>query len=453
MRERVWFDAATLYMQEAELPRARSAFMQAVLAGVGGPSGLAAARRVLDLEVDPGDPEVIAPALALIAWADPEPTLRQSAARRLLALHASAPQDDERLVVALRALASANDESTSWLMALRERDPRRAVELCRGVLEDDPSSPEWLARLDDWLGDRESAADRLARYEAALAHASTPERKVALTRTIAALRRDALRGPPRRHRRVAARLASRSPRDREATEAIVAASAKIDESGVFAAIVRARPSLRGRDRHEVTLRLARAHARQGDKAAAVALCRELLDDSSVTPATLQAIAEIAHDEDDPILHRSALELLVRAGIGDSKRRALERLGDFQFTQLRDPRAAAESWRPAAQMCEASPAEQAHAQSLYERVLEALPDDRDAAQRLVGLYRQSSDWAKLPGVLRVLVRTDLAEEGPVAPAPRPREERDSKRGPSTSTSRSSTKSSPARSPTPRSALAP
>ncbi len=410
VRERVWFDAATLYMQEAELPRARSAFMQAVLAGVGGPSGLAAARRVLDLEVDPGDPEVIAPALALIAWADPEPTLRQSAARRVLALHARTPQEDARLVVALRALAGANDESTSWLSALRERDPRRAVELCRGVLEDDPSSPEWLARLDEWLGDRESPSDRLARYEAAFAHASTPERKIALTRTMASLRGDALADLPAT---IDAwqRVLAEKPGDREATEAIVAASAKIDDGDVFAAIVRARPSLRGRDRHEVTLRVARAQARQGDKAAAVALCREVLDDPTATPATLQAIAEIAHEEDDPILHRSALELLVRAGIGDSKRRALERLGDFQFTQLRDPRAASESWRSAALMCEASPAEQAHAQGLYERVIEALPDDRDAAQRLVGLYRQASDWAKLPGVLRVLVRTDLAEEGP------------------------------------------
>jgi lipopolysaccharide biosynthesis regulator YciM len=410
VRERVWFDAATLYMQEAELPRARSAFMQAVLAGVGGPSGLAAARRVLDLEVDPGDPEVVAPALALIAWADPQPTLRQSAARRLLALHASAPQENERLVVALRALASANDESASWLSALRERDPKRAIELCRGLLEDDPSSPEWLTQLDEWLGDREPAVDRLARYEAALAHATTPERKVALTRTIAALRRDVLEDLPAAIDAWQRVLVER-PADREATEAIVAASAQLEDGEVFAAIVRARAVLRGRDRHEVTLRVARLQARSGDRAAAVALCRELLDDASVTPATLQAIAEVAHDEDDPILHRSALELLVRAGIGDSKRRALERLGDFQFAQLRDPRAAAESWRSAAQMSEAASTDQGHALGLYERVLEALPDDRDAAQRLVALYRQSNDWAKLPGVLRVLVRTDLAEEGP------------------------------------------
>ncbi len=409
VRERIWFDAATLYMQEAELPRARSAFMQSVLAGVGGPSGLAAARRVLDLEVDPGDPEVIAPALALISWADPEPTLRHSAARRLLALHASAPQDDARLVVALRALA-AHDESGGWLASLRERDPGRSIELCRGVLEADPSSPEWLARLDDWLGESDPAADRLARYEAALEHAAAPERKVALTRTIAALRRDALEDLPGA---IDAwqRVLLENPVDREATDAIVAASSKMADAAVYAAVVRARPALRGRERHEVTLRVARVLAREGDKAGAVALCRELLDEASIGPSILQAIAELAHDEDDPLLHRSALELLVRSATGDAKRRALERLGDFQFAQLRDPRAAAESWRPAAQMCEASPAEQAHAQGLYERVLEALPDDRDAAHRLTALYRQAADWAKLPGVLRVLIRTDLSEEKP------------------------------------------
>jgi golgin subfamily B member 1 len=410
VRERIWFDAATLYLQEAELPRARSAFMQAVLAGVGGTAGLAAARRVLDLEVDPGDPDVVGPALALIAWADPEPTLRQSAARRLLALHKRASQDDARLTVALRALASRSDEATIWLASLRERDPRRAVDLCRGVLEGDPSSPEWLARLDEWLGGGEPPRDRLTRYEAALEHASAPERKVALWRTIAALRRNALDDLPGAIAAWQGVLAE-SPADREATEAIVAASTKIEDGEVFAAVSRARPSLRGRERHEVTLRLARALARQGDGGAALALCRELLEESGLSSSILQAVAEIAHEEDDAVVHRSALELLVRASSGEGKRRALERLGDLQFAPLRDPRAAAESWRSAAQMCDAAPAEQAHAQGLYERVLEALPEDHDAAQRLTALYRQSGDWAKLPGVLRVLVRTDLAEQGP------------------------------------------
>ena len=134
---------------------------------MGGPSGLAAARRVLDLEVEPGDPDVVAPALALISWADPEPTLRQAAARRVLALHASAPQDDERLIVALQPSRAP----TRRRLARRRcagAIPRAPSSFAAGVLEADPSSPEWLHRLDGLLANAKPAAKRLARYEAAL---------------------------------------------------------------------------------------------------------------------------------------------------------------------------------------------------------------------------------------------------------------------------------------------
>ncbi len=90
------------------------------------------------------------------------------------------------------------------------------------------------------------------------------------------------------------------------------------------------------------------------------------------------------------------------GDEESRKKALERLGDFQFAQLGDHRAAAESWRPAARMYEAAPAEKEQAQVLYERVLEAIPNDRDAAGRLAAIYAEASEWAKLPAVLRVLV---------------------------------------------------
>jgi golgin subfamily B member 1 len=351
IRERVWFDAATLYLQEAELPQARSAFMQAVLAGAGGKAGLAAAKRVLDLESEPGDPDVVAPALALIAKAHPDSAAREDAARRLLALHLVTPQENARLTTALHALGESPEEAIAWVASLRERDPDRAVALCRAALESDPSAPGWLGQLDQWLGDDEPLEERVARYEAALAHETTPGRRLSLLRTTASIRRV---------------------------------------------------------RHDLTLRTARSLSRQGDRAEAVAMCRELLDDPSASPATLQAVAEIAHDEEDNDLYRATLELMVRTGTADAKRRALERLGDFQFAQLRDPQAAAESWRPAALMCDASPAEQAQAQALFERVLEALPDDRDAALRLSDIYRLSSDWAKLPRVLRVLIRTEPGE---------------------------------------------
>jgi len=87
-RERIGFDLATLYLQEGELKQAREAFLQVVLFGGGGPPALAAARRLLDLESDPGDPEIAGAALKLIAGAAPDATDRKEAATQLLILRA-----------------------------------------------------------------------------------------------------------------------------------------------------------------------------------------------------------------------------------------------------------------------------------------------------------------------------------------------------------------------------
>jgi DNA-binding SARP family transcriptional activator len=408
VRERIWYDAATLYMQEAELPQARSAFMQSVLAGAGGAAGLAAARRVLDLDVEPHDPDVAAPALAFIAAVEPDEAARHDAARRLLAMHPTTALDDERLAVALQALPAA--ESIAWLSTLRARDPERATSLGRAAIEADPSGAAWLETLDAWLAG-EPPADRIARYEAALAHAATPDRRVPILRTLAALRRESPGDLPAAVQ-IWQQLLAEDPSDREAIEGLLAASTKLDDGGAaLAAVAQARPALRGRARHDVTVRTARALSRQGRGAEAVAMCRELMEDPGVASAVLQAVAEIAHDEDDAPLHAAALGLLVNAASPESKPKALERMGDFQIAQLRDPRAAAESWRAAAKLCAASPAEAALTQSLYERVIEALPDDCDAAEHLTAMHRQSGDWSKLPVVLRVLIRTATTEEEP------------------------------------------
>ncbi|MGA7120251.1 MAG: hypothetical protein WBY94_09150 [Polyangiaceae bacterium] len=89
-RERVGFDLATIYLQEGELKQAREAFLRVVLIGAGGPPALAAARRLLDLDGDPSDPEAAGAALKLIAKAAPDATDRKEAATQLLSLRARA---------------------------------------------------------------------------------------------------------------------------------------------------------------------------------------------------------------------------------------------------------------------------------------------------------------------------------------------------------------------------
>jgi tetratricopeptide (TPR) repeat protein len=117
---------------------------------------------------------------------------------------------------------------------------------------------------------------------------------------------------------------------------------------------------------------------------------------------LAGAAEIVREEGDAGVYRRMLELLATSDDADARRNALEKLGDL-FEEAGNRRAAVESWKPAAMLVEAVPGEQQHARRLYERVLETLPDDGEAAERLVHIYASAGDWKRVPEVMGVVVR--------------------------------------------------
>jgi tetratricopeptide (TPR) repeat protein len=123
VRERVGFDIGSLHLQEKELKQARSAFLEVVLVGAGGPSALASARFLLDPEVNSGDPQVIATALETIAKSEANPQIRHEAAERLLLMHESKPLKESRLLVVFQALLDSPraDEALAWLCSHYER--------------------------------------------------------------------------------------------------------------------------------------------------------------------------------------------------------------------------------------------------------------------------------------------------------------------------------------------
>jgi tetratricopeptide (TPR) repeat protein len=130
----------------------------------------------------------------------------------------------------------------------------------------------------------------------------------------------------------------------------------------------------------------------------------MLDDCPIDPALLESVAETAREDGNTALHRRVLELLAESQDSAVKRRALERLGDL-FEQLGDRRAAVDSWKPAAHMSQDTRRERERARRLYERTLDTLPDDREAAEQLVQLYVDSNEWQRVPEVLGVVVRAD------------------------------------------------
>jgi tetratricopeptide (TPR) repeat protein len=437
VRERAGFDVAMLFLREGELPEARRAFRDVVCTGAGGPTSLAAARRLLNLHVESGDLELVAPALELVARDDPDPSVRRESAERILSLHASVPQADSRLMAAYRALvgSSRTDEALGWLRGFHAQrgdkhglsewleqselwEPLARVLDLDAELEPREERAPLLARLarirQDRLGDLDGALVAFGRCltldpsnETARVAVEelmgSGERRLAAAHILEPIYREA--GFQEGHVRVLEIRAEGDPADVANLEALIDALMKRGQvDAATLAIGRARASLLGHEQRAMRARTARALARHGFVEEARQQCRALLAEPDLEPAIVEEIAQIADDEDDTDLQRLALELLTKLGDERANPQALERLGDFQFERLGDRRAAVESWRPAARVYEGgSPEEEAHAQLLYERMLEAVPDDLEAAQHLVEFYARAHDWRKLPDVARVVLR--------------------------------------------------
>jgi tetratricopeptide (TPR) repeat protein len=436
VRERVGFDAAMLYLGEGELPAARAAFLEVVRSGAGGAKALSAARRLLNLHVESSDPGLVGPALELLASADPEPATRREMGEKILSLHESSPQAEASLATAYRTLVGSprTDEALGWLRGFHARrgekgalsawleqseswDPLARVLELDSELEPRGERAQLLARLGQVrvsrLHDVDGALEAFDRCLTldpanAIARAAVEtlmesgERRLVAADILEPIYRKA--GSEEGQLRVLEARAAEAPADAIAIETLIEGHMKFGHvDAALAVIGRAHESVFGVERHRMMVRTARALARHALADQALAQCRALLGEAGVEAKVVEDVAQIANDEDAQPLYREALELLTKIGDDPAKKRALERLGDFHFEQLGDGRAAAESWRPAARMYENTPEEDGHAQVLYERVLEAVPDDHEAAQRLVEFYAKAHDWTKLPEVLRVHLR--------------------------------------------------
>src|SRR6185369_5358368 len=70
--------------------------------------------------------------------------------------------------------------------------------------------------------------------------------------------------------------------------------------------------------------------------------------------------------------------------------------------LDDRATAARVWLEGARLCEAPGGDAERARQLYERVLDADPTSREAAERLAELLGEAGDWDRLEEVFTVLV---------------------------------------------------
>ena len=198
------------------------------------------------------------------------------------------------------------------------------------------------------------------------------------------------------------RILEQAPSDAVAFERLLDATVSVgDEDDVVPLLDRACANVGARERPGMILRKAVWLADHGNGQEAAELCNQVVDEP-LRPSQLEAIVQIARDQDEDLLHRHSLELLSASNDTHASSQALEQLGDFQYERLGDRRAAATSWKAAAAVY--AEADREHAQNLFERALETLPDDLGAAERLIELYASTGAWMPLLGTLRIFIRS-------------------------------------------------
>ncbi|AUX25403.1 hypothetical protein SOCEGT47_059480 [Sorangium cellulosum] len=411
----------------------------------GAPARAAAAGRLAALEEaasvaerELGDPrkalELAARGLSLATAAAPEQIARWVAEIERLTEHGGESARRARALAGALGERAVDSPALSHLARragealLASGDVAQALALYRRALAFEPSSPELIARVDALLREQGSPEERLALYREALAQPCSPARRRELLHAIGTIqRRDLgdLSGAAATYRAAIEDDAG----DDAAYEALLETYAAGEAwDALYGALAERLPAVAPGERVAHELRMAEAAERGGDAPGAAAHYRAILaSGAALSEAALSAMEALARSAGDASLLRDALERRVAAS-ADPHDEALwlERLGDLAAFGIGgegaapagaapegDVEAAVAAWQRAASLAEGPLADPERAQKLYERVLSVSPRHRDAAGRLVSLYRGQGAWDRLTAVCEVMLDTAPSDEEALA----------------------------------------
>ncbi|HEY0468473.1 MAG TPA: tetratricopeptide repeat protein, partial [Polyangiaceae bacterium] len=354
----------------------------------------------------------------------------ESAGRALaLAVDYAASQIEERLAKVRRLAAISGDSARSAELlsaALGERpldtpallalatatgdalasagDIPHAIEIYRRALARDPSSRELMQKIDEMLTEQGAPAERLALYSSMLERETDPARRRELLQRLALLHRREL-GDPAAAIAIWRRAVAEEPRDLVLHQSLVdALSEASDTAAVYEELSRVLPQLDPERRNVTLLRLAEVSASRKDHVRALEHYRELVQSSDLADDVSETIEQLAREQNDGKTVQAVLERrLAHTSEPELRANLLERLGNALAWQLEDPAFAARIWLEGGRLSEGLSDNGVRAQRLYARVLDADPDNREAAERLVELAARAGDFEAVQSAFEVLLR--------------------------------------------------
>ncbi|HWZ88096.1 MAG TPA: tetratricopeptide repeat protein, partial [Polyangiaceae bacterium] len=339
---------------------------------------------------------------------------RLAQVRRLASVSGDSKRHAELLTQALGTRPLDSDALLELAKATGEAlasagDIPRAVEIYRRALAHD-SSRELMQRVDELLTEQGAPAERLALYASALEQETEPARRRELLQRIALLQRREL-GDPAAAIATWRRAVSEEPRDLVLHQSLVdALSEASDLVGLYDELLRVLPLLDHERKNVTLLKLAEVATIKGDSVNALAHYRELVQVSDLSDDVLENVEQLAREQNDGNTVRAVLERRL-AHTADPELRAnlLERLGNAFAWQLDDSVSAARIWIEGGRLSEGLPDNGVRAQRLFTRVLDADPDNREAAERLVELAARAGDFDSVRSAFEVLLRTSDERE--------------------------------------------
>src|SRR6478736_1287294 len=334
---------------------------------------------------------------------------RLARVRRLAAISG----DSQRSAELLRAALDDRSLDTPALLALATAtgdalanagDIQHAIETYRRALARDPSSRELMQRIDEMLTEQGAPAERLALYSSLLDRETDPVRRRELLQRLALLYRREL-GDPASAIAIWRRAVAEEPRDLVLHQSLVdALSEASDTAAVYEELSRMLPQLDSERRNATLLRLAEVARSLDDNARALDHYRELVQTSDVADDVAETIERLAGELNDAKTVQAVLERRL-AHVNEPELRAnlLERLGNVVAGERADRKEAARIWLEGGRLSEGLSDQGARAQRLYARVLDADPDNREAAERLVELAARAGDFEAVQSAFEVLLR--------------------------------------------------
>ncbi len=308
---------------------------------------------------------------------------------------------------ALATLAKATGEALAG-----SGDFQGALGVLRKALSFEPSSAELISRIDGLLEQHGTPQERLDLHRGALNATKEPERRRELLHAIGAIQRHGL-GDLAAAAATYRKALAEDPTDRAAYEAgLDVLEASKDFEGLYAALVGgAERESDTQERHKIVLRMANLSADRDWMDRAKQHFRSLLDEKAQLPeTTLERIADLSRQTGHNELYRVLLERRIEIADGAlAEAQWLERLAELKADAFGDAAGAIADCLRAGDLAEGG-GDDALAERLFERVIALQEDHRDAAQKLVAIYRRLEKWSKLPDVYDILGRTaaDLSE---------------------------------------------